>query len=46
MMLEISDVNPDIIKASKIFHFGSISLTDDPERSTTLDALKIAKQNN
>lgn len=44
IFLEKSDVNPEIIKNSKIFHFGSLSLTDSPARETTEYALGIAKQ--
>ncbi|AOY74494.1 carbohydrate kinase family protein [Clostridium formicaceticum] len=45
MMLMSEDVPVDIIKSSRIFHFGSISLTDEPSRSATLNALKLAKEN-
>ena len=33
-----------IIKNSKIFHFGSLSMTDEPCRSAHLHALKIAEE--
>ena len=36
----------DVICNSRIFHFGSLSLTDEPVRSATLEALKVAKANN
>jgi fructokinase len=45
MMLTKEDVNMDIISASKIFHVGSISMTDEPVREATLTALKHAKNN-
>ncbi|MEG6570479.1 carbohydrate kinase [Thermoanaerobacterium thermosaccharolyticum] len=45
MMLNNDDINLDLIDSSKIFHFGSLSLTDEPSRSATITALKYAKQN-
>lgn len=45
MMLEEVDVDEKLIKASKIFHFGSISMTDEPARRATLKAVQIAKEN-
>lgn len=41
MMLTEGDLNFDIIKNSKIFHFGSISLTSEPSRSATIAAVTI-----
>lgn len=38
------DVNLSIIRNSRIFHFGSLSLTDSPARDTTLYALEVAKK--
>jgi sugar/nucleoside kinase (ribokinase family) len=35
----------DLIKNSRIFHFGSLSLTDEPSKSATLAALSFAKDN-
>lgn len=46
LMLEPSDIPEDIIRQSSIFHFGSLSLTDEPARSATLKALSIARDNN
>ncbi len=40
------EINPDYIASSKIFHFGSISLISEPSRGATLEALKIAHENN
>jgi fructokinase len=40
------DVDLSIIRNSRIFHFGSLSLTDSPARETTLFALKEAKKEN
>ncbi|GMQ61615.1 carbohydrate kinase family protein [Vallitalea maricola] len=43
--LSIEELDNDLIKNTKIFHFGSLSLTDSPIRETTLKALEIAKNN-
>lgn len=40
------EVDLSIIRNSRIFHFGSLSLTDSPARETTLFALKEAKKGN
>lgn len=42
-MLRPDEIHEDIIKSSKIFHIGSLSLTNDPSRSATLSALQTAK---
>ena len=44
MMLKAEEVNEKIIKNSKIFHFGSLSMTDEPCRSAHLHALKVAEE--
>lgn len=44
IFLEKADINEDIIKNSAIFHFGSLSLTNEPARSATEYALNIAKK--
>ena len=44
VFLEKEDIKADIIKNSQIFHFGSLSLTSEPARSTTEYALDIAKK--
>ncbi len=43
MMLREEDVPYHIIDASKIFHFGSLSMTDEPSKSATLKAVQYAK---
>jgi fructokinase len=45
MMLKTEDIDFDIIKNSKVFHFGSLSLTDEPSRGAALAAVKYAKEN-
>lgn len=42
--LSLDDLDFDIIKQSRIFHFGSLSLTDEPSRSTTVKAVEFAKK--
>lgn len=38
------EINEALIRSSRIFHFGSLSLTDEPARSATEKALRIAKE--
>ncbi len=42
MMLAPEEIEEDYIKQGKIFHFGSISLINEPSRSATLKALEVA----
>lgn len=42
-LLMSEEVDPEIIRASKIFHFGSVSLTHEPSRSATVQAVRYAK---
>ena len=44
MMLRAEEVNEEIIENSKIFHFGSLSMTDEPCRSAHLHALEVAEK--
>lgn len=44
IMLQPEEIDEAVIKNSKIFHFGSLSLTNEPARSATLQALKLAKE--
>lgn len=41
--LRPEDLPRDVIANSRVFHVGSLSLTDEPARSATIEALKIAK---
>ena len=34
----------EVLKKCKVFHFGSLTLIDEPVRSATLEALRIAKE--
>ena len=38
-----AELKDELIRDAKIFHIGSLSLTADPSRSTTIKALEIAK---
>lgn len=42
--LRPEEVKEDIVKNTKIFHCGSLSLTDEPARSATFHAIKMAKE--
>lgn len=42
--LKASEVKKDIIDDCKIFHFGSLSLTDEPCRTATLETIRYAKE--
>ncbi|KAF9619102.1 hypothetical protein IFM89_005116 [Coptis chinensis] len=44
MLLKESELNFDLIKAAKVFHYGSISLIVEPCRSAHLAAMKAAKE--
>lgn len=43
MMLREADVKEDLIRNSRIFHFGTLSLTDEPAISATHKAIAIAE---
>ena len=45
MMLKKEEVDPDIIKAAKIFHFGTLSSTHPGVREATRYAIDVAKEN-
>lgn len=45
MDLKENEINEELIKQSKIFHFGTLSLTDEPVRTATQKAVKVAKEN-
>ncbi|MDR1541953.1 MAG: carbohydrate kinase [Clostridiales bacterium] len=44
LLLETSEVKLDIIDESKIFHFGSVSLTGEPCRTTIFESVAYAKE--
>ncbi len=41
-MLMLEELNEDYIRSAEIFHFGSITLINEPVRSATLEAIDIA----
>lgn len=45
-MLSEDEVSEELIKNSKVFHFGTLSLTHNPASNATKKAIKIAKENN
>lgn len=46
MMLKEEEVSEELIKSSKVFHFGTLSLTDECAKKATKKAIRIAKDNN
>ncbi len=44
MMLEKDEVNVDLIKKAKVFHFGTLSMTHPTVRNATIYALEEAKK--
>ena len=44
MMLKEEEVDYDLIRQSKVFHFGTLSMTDEPVKSATKKALAVAKE--
>lgn len=45
MMLTVDEVPEDLITGSRIFHFGTLSMTHEGVRAATKKALDIAKEN-
>lgn len=45
MMLKPEEIDEELIASSRVFHFGSLSLTHPQVREATKKALKIAKEN-
>lgn len=43
ILLEADEVDMERIRASRVFHFGSLSLTDEPARSATRTAVLAAR---
>lgn len=42
--LSFAELNLSLIDEAKVFHFGTLSLTDEPARSTTYQAVAYAKE--
>lgn len=45
MMLNANEVNADLLANTKIFHFGTLSMTHATVREATISAIKKAKEN-
>lgn len=46
IMLSKEEINEELLKDTRIFHFGSLSLTDEPVRSATQWAIEKVKEEN
>ena len=44
MMLRKEEVKEELIRNAKIFHYGSLSLTDEPVRTATVSAIEAAEK--
>ena len=42
-LLRPDELDGDVLRDSRVFHFGSLSLTDEPARSATAEALRLAR---
>jgi fructokinase len=42
--LTVDELDRDMLQSTKALHFGSVSLTDEPVRSATFEAAKIARK--
>ena len=45
MMLTADEVNPEVVKDTKVFHFGTLSMTPEGVREATKKAVETAKAN-
>lgn len=45
MMLTADEVNPEVVKDTKLFHFGTLSMTHEGVREATKKAVETAKAN-
>ena len=44
LLLRADELDEDLLRSCRIFHFGTLSLTDEPCRSATIRALEIARE--
>lgn len=44
MRLTAKELDEDMIRSCKLFHFGTLSMTDEPARSATYKAISIAEE--
>lgn len=42
--LRLEEIDKKLLEQTKVFHFGSLSLTDEPCRTATMEAVKYAKE--
>ena len=43
LLLRADELDEDLLRGCRIFHFGTLSLTDEPCRSATIRALEVAR---
>jgi fructokinase len=43
-LLRPGDLNAEMLAAARVFHFGSLSLTHEPARSATVEAVRIVRE--
>jgi fructokinase len=43
-LLAVDDLDLDLINSTKAYHFGSVSLTDEPARSATIEGARLARK--
>ncbi|HEX9923104.1 MAG TPA: PfkB family carbohydrate kinase [Anaerolineae bacterium] len=44
MMLRADELDHNLLQQAKVFHFGSISLIEEPSRRATIEAVRLARQ--
>lgn len=44
--LRPDELDQELLRTTRVLHVGSVSLTDEPARSATLEAVRVAKQHN
>ncbi len=44
MRLRVDELDRELLRGTRAFHFGSISLIQEPSRAATLEALRIARE--
>lgn len=44
MMLRADELDAELLRGARAFHFGSLSLTDEPSRSAALAAARLARE--
>lgn len=45
MLMTSNQLDTQLLQEASIFHYGSITLIDDPVKTTTLEAIRIAREN-